>query len=74
MHIVTDGQGNYAVRKFSLLALGYEYLDLEDRFWWSPSSRFFMCCWSPNINLVKSALGKYKPKLVRRYKDTSPRE
>jgi hypothetical protein len=74
MHIVTDGQGSYAIRKFYWLHLRYAYLDLKAGFWCLKTSPFYYDCWSPDIKLVKSALGKLKPRPIRQCQDISAEE
>ena len=48
MKIVKFNNGKYAVRRFSILALGYEYKNLmiggHSSFWWSRRSEYFKDC------------------------------
>ena len=44
MVIVKFKDGKYAVRKFSITGLCYEYKDLKDTYWWSRGSNFFSHC------------------------------
>ena len=45
----------YAIRKWSLFYLGYQYKDLEHGFWWSKEDRFFDSC----LAKTKEELYKY---------------
>lgn len=58
MKIIKFKNGNYAIRRFNILRLGYEYKDLtvnrENSFWWSRSDSHFQDSISNELKIVKN--------------------
>ncbi len=59
--LVTDGMGNFAIRKGWLF---HEYFDLNNPgFWWNIDQRFYGDCWASKEKALEW-YGKLKPKSV----------
>lgn len=67
MKIVKFKDGNYAVRRFSILKLGYEYKDMNGKndYWWARTgydARYFSDCLCSDLNKVKAFFWSYRDK------------